>query len=321
MKSKFLKSITTLTVVFMSSMIIGGHAIAEVDKSQPIHILSHWKNTGGSHGVGKAIVSYLEEQGWTNINNGKGYLSLGGCANAINQRTKTSGPVFWLQGNPVLGQPADHPCYVDEVNADEFVVPFFGWTDFICRRSDLDLPPINEATGTIRVAVDLPEFFGEVEEEILRAMAPNANVVLMHYAGSTGALKAVQAKEVHYTWSTLFEERSEGRVECDYNTSTKSFRGTTALREAFPNLDVKEGRWLSYKGANWAWWNATNASGELKAAFAKDWADAYYEHEQTMNIVKSRGYVPPDRSKDLTDEEMKNMVGEKWTGRFDGYEN
>jgi len=320
MKFNNLKSKIAISVaVAMFIMAFGSQANAEADKSQPIQFFSHWSNTGGSHGVGETVVDYLETQGWTNINNGRGFQSVGGCLNAINQREKSDIPTIWLQANPVVEQPKDHPCYVEKVEADEFVAPFIGWTEFICRRSDLDLPPIDEATGTIRIATDLPEYFGEIEEEILRAMAPNANIIVMRYTGSPGALKAVQAKEVEYVWSTLFEERSEGALICDYNTSNKDFRDTLSLKSAFPNLDVSEGRFYSYNGSNWGWWNIDNADDELKAAFAKDVTDAFTKHQPTIDIMRNRGYIPPTPSGDLTNEEIKSMVGEKWTGQFKEY--
>lgn len=320
MKYNFLKLLATIVATAMFTMTISSQAIAEVDKSQPIQFISHWSNTGGSHGVGKTVVDYLETQGWTNINNGQGYQSVGGCLNAINQRENADVPTFWLQANPVVEQPKDHPCYVDKIKADKFVAPFFGWTEFICRRSDLDLPPIDEATGTIKVATDLPEYFGEMEEEILRAMAPNANIIIMRYTGSPGALKAIQAKEVEYVWSTLFEERSEGALVCDYNTSNKDFRNTLSLKTAFPNLDISEGRFHSYNGSNWGWWNVDNANDELKAAFAKDVTDAFTKHQPTVIITKSRGYIPPTPSSELTNKEIEVMVGEKWSGYFNGYD-
>jgi len=309
-----LKSIVTASAIACASTItFSTNAMAEVDKSQPIQLVSSYSNTGGTHGLGNSIVDYLEDQGWTNINGGRGFQSAGGCANLLNIEQKASGPIFWLQDNPVLGQPEGHPCHVEEVKESEFVTQFAGWTDFICSRKDLDLPPIDEATGTVRIAVDTKEYFGETEEEILRAMAPDANIILMRYGGSGGALQAVQAKEVQYTWSSLFDgERSEFSLNCDYNTSDQNLRGTVALQDAFPEIDFSQGRWISFKGANWNWLNASNASDELKAAFAEDFVAAFEEHQPTIDSMEARGYLWPTPTSELDMTTMEKIVGPKW---------
>jgi hypothetical protein len=313
MKSKFLKSITTISIVAsIFAMTITSQAVAEVDKSQPIQVLSPYDITGGTHGLGETIIDYLEKQGWTNINNGNGFQSTGGCANLINIREKSNGPVFWLQNTLEIKHPEDHPCYVDEVSEKDFVTLHGGWSDFICRRKDLNLPPIDKATGTVRIAVDVKERFGEVEEEILRAMAPNANIILMRYGASGGALKALQAKEVQYTWSTLFDgERSENMLKCDYNTSDLVTRGTAPIKKAFPEIDFTDAK-IDFQGANYEWWNADNASEDLKAAFAKDWIGAFKNHEPTIKALDVRGYLEPVPTDELEKGFMKDKVGSKW---------
>ena len=309
-----LKSIfTTTAVVCASTLALSNAAFAEVDKSQPIQLVSSYSNTGGMHGLGSTIVDYLEEQGWTNINGGRGFQSAGGCANLLNIVQRSDGPIFWLQDNPVLGHPEGHPCYVEEVKEEDFVTQITGWTDFICSRRDLDLPPIDEATGTVRIAVDTAEYFGDTEEEILRTIAPNADIILMRYGGSGGALQAIQAKEVEYTWSTLFDgERSEFSLNCDYNTSDQNLRGTVALQDAFPEIDFSQGRWVAFRGANWNWLNASNASDELKEAFAEDFVAAFEEHQPTIDSMEARGYLFPTPTSEVDMAVIADMVGPKW---------
>lgn len=308
-----LKSITlSICIASLGVLSLTNQSLAEIDKSQPIQVISPYSMTGGTHGLGKTIVDYLETQGWNNINGGKGFQSTGGCANMLNVVENAEGPIFWLEDTVVLNHPEEHPCYVDAVEEKDFVTQFSGWTDFICSRKELDLPPIDEATGTVRIAVDFKEYFGDEEEALLRSIAPNANIILMRYGASGGALKAIQAKEVEYTWSTLFDgPRSEYKLKCDYNTSSQSIRGTTPLRDAFPEIDFSDAR-IAFKGANWNWFNAKNASEELKESFAKDWTDAFEKYEPTIESMNARGYLWPTPTSNLDMSVMKNIVGSKW---------
>lgn len=284
-------------------------AMAEVDKSQPITLVSPYSTTGGVAGLGAAVTEYLETQGWTNINGGSGFKSAGGCANLVNIVENSDVPVFYLLENGTLAHPKEHPCYVEEVEQDKFVNQFAGWTSYICSRKDLDLPPIDEAEGTIRVSVDTKEYFTDFHMSVLEQMAPNADIIALRYGGSGGALNAIKAKEVDYTWSPLFGgQRSDYALNCDYNTSTMPANGTVPISEAFPEIDLNDPSWIPQ---TWTWLMAENADADLIQAMSEDIQGAFDNDEKTIELHSARGYLNPTLTSELTNEEIENTVGSK----------
>lgn len=284
-------------------------AFAEVDKSQPITLVSPYSNTGGVAGLGAAVTEYLESQGWSNINGGSGFKSAGGCANLVNIVDNSDDPAFYLLENGTLAHAEEHPCYVEEVEQSKFVNQFAGWTSYICSRKELDLPPINEVEGTIRVSVDTKEYFTDFHMSVLEQMAPNADIVVLRYGGSGGALNAIKAKEVDYTWSPLFGgQRSDYALNCDYNTSTMSANGTVPISEAFPEIDLSDSSWIPQ---TWTWLMAENADAELITAMSNDIQGAFENDEKTIELHNARGYLNPTLTSELTDAEIKNTVGPK----------
>lgn len=303
--NKHFISILVGTLLSLSSV-----AFADVDKTQPVTLVSPYSTTGGVAGLGAAVTKYLESQGWTNINGGAGFKSAGGCANLVNIVDNSEGPVFYLLENGTLAHGKEHPCYVESVDRSKFVNQFAGWTSYICSRKDLDLPPIDEATGTIRIAVDTKEYFTDFHMSVLEQIAhPDADVVALRYGGSGGALQAVQAKEVDYTWSMLFGgKRSDYALTCDYNTSTTEANGTVPVSEAFPDIELNHPTWIPQ---TWVWLMAENADADLITAMSEDIQGAFDNDKDTIKLHSLRGYLKPTLTSNLSENEIADTVGPK----------
>lgn len=273
-------------------------SIVHAERPDNIWLVHPWGSNGASHSINEIIITELEKKGWT-VNDGRGALSLNGCAQQLNHVNSTDAPVVYVWEMRTYNNPekeCHHPIDIE----DRFFSFWYGFTDFFSRVADKDIPPIDQATGVIRVGVDSPDYFGKEREEVLRSLAPNAEIILVRYFGRNEVLAGAAAGEIDYTWHSVEENSSNGLLITDYNDSPRAIGDIESISEKFEHIDYSQDLWtgLFYD----------NMDEELKNDFLESYLSVF-ETEKVKNIMSNINWAPPaEHPSDVSLDTIKNRL-------------
>lgn len=289
--------------ICISTMLIGTSAFAEVNKSQNIMLLNHWSTDGGTHGIMSILVSELENRGWK-INNGKGAISLSSCAKQRAIRDNSDEAVIYLVDTSLIKKtrntPND-PCHYNLDFENDYFGHLYGWSSFISRVKGKGLPPIDQAEGPIRVAVETADGFTERHFDALKRLAPNAYPILVRYTGVGQVVQGVAAGEVDYTWHSAEEVRSNGALITDYTVGPVALGGYPPVSQEVEGYDFAE--------AQWAIHFVENLDNETKVALQNDYYDIISKNPKIVNMMKKFKFGISEHPSQIDSETVANRLG------------